>query len=134
MMQLLQWTDRYATGIAEIDQEHRGLIEFVNRLHDGWFADDAGLTAGRFFTRLLDEISAHFASEEVAMRDGAYDQFADHKEEHDRFIDEIRDIMEASGQSDEIDSLELAYHLDSWFAHHFTTYDAQNASALQSDR
>jgi hemerythrin len=133
-MQLLQWTDRYATGIEAADRDHRTLIDFVNRLHDGLFADDDGLTAGRFLTRLLDEMSARFASEEVAMRDGAYDRFADHKEDHDRLLDEVRDIMDVSGQSDEIDSVELAFRLEPLFAHHFTNYDAQSVSALRSGR
>jgi hemerythrin len=129
-MQLLQWTDRYATGIATADQAHRSLIECVNRLHDGLFADD--LTADRFLTCLLDEISTRFASEELALRESADEgRFADHKQDHDRLLDEVRDIIEATGQCDDIDSLELAFRLDGWFAHHFTTYDAQSVRAAQ---
>ena len=34
-MALIQWNDRYATGVPAIDDQHKTLFDTVNKLHDG---------------------------------------------------------------------------------------------------
>ena len=54
-----------------------------------------------------------------------YDQYAEHKQDHERLLDEIRDIMddhETGGGSIED---QLATRLTPWFSEHFRTHDAR---------
>jgi hemerythrin-like metal-binding protein len=121
---LLHWSDDYSVGIDAVDHEHRELIDLINRLHQALDAPEAGVTVPAFFGDLLEGISAHFALEEKFMRDRGYPQLDSHKADHERLLDELRDIMDAFEQSEEIDSLELAQRLDTWFSRHFRTHDA----------
>ncbi len=123
-MQLLQWKDEYSVGIEAVDYEHKELIDLINRLHEEFDAIDSKRTVPAFFGDLLKGISAHFALEERFMRDHAYGGLASHKEDHERLLDELRDIMDAFEAAKEIDTAELRARLDTWFTRHFRTHDA----------
>jgi hemerythrin len=124
-MQLLRWKDEYSVGIEAVDHEHRELIELINRLHDQLDAEDARLTVPAFFGDLLEGISAHFALEEKIMRELGYRRLTPHKDDHERLLDELREIMDAFERSEEIDAVELGRRLDTWFSRHFRTHDAE---------
>ena len=123
-MQLLQWKDEYSVGIDAVDYEHKELIDLINRLHEELGASDSKRTISAFFGDLLKGISAHFALEEKFMRDHAYGRLEPHKEDHERLLDELRDIMDAFEDAKEIDPAELRGRLDTWFTRHFRTHDA----------
>jgi hemerythrin-like metal-binding protein len=129
-MALLQWNDRYATGIEAVDHEHRELIDLINTLHEELVAKKSDLTVEGFFGDLFRAISAHFALEERFMREKSYDQLGQHKTDHERLLDEIRDLMDGTGAGDVTSQAELAERLDAWFSRHFETHDARLHKAL----
>jgi hemerythrin len=129
-MKLLNWKDEYSVGIAEVDYEHGQLIDLINRLHQELVGADAKVTVPGFFGDLLEGISAHFALEEKFMRNQHYERLGAHKQDHERLLDDLRDIMDAFEASEEIDSVELALRLDTWFTRHFKTHDAMLHHAL----
>ncbi|MCC6948399.1 MAG: hemerythrin family protein [Bradyrhizobiaceae bacterium] len=124
-MRLLQWKKEYGIGIEAVDHEHRQLIELINRMHEAFASDESKQTVSAFFGDILKEISAHFALEEKIMREEGYSRLGPHKEDHERLLDELREMMDAFDRSNEIDSFELALRLDTWFLRHFQTHDAQ---------
>lgn len=129
-MALLEWNDRYSVGVEAVDHEHKELIDIINKLHDELSAKGSQLTATTFFGDLLKAITAHFALEERFMREHKYDQFAQHKGDHERLLDEIRDIMDDFEGDAEIGAADLSRRLDAWFSRHFETHDARLHKAL----
>jgi hemerythrin-like metal-binding protein len=129
-MGLLHWEDRYSVGIAAVDHEHKELIELVNRLYDQATAQREKEAVIGFFGDLFMAVSAHFALEERFMRERGYDQLTQHKNDHERLLDEIRDIMEDFEASSKFDERALADALDAWFSRHFETHDARLHKAL----
>ena len=129
-MSLLHWEDRYSVGVAAVDHEHRELIELINRLYAEASARGSKDAIVDFFGDLLKAISSHFALEERLMRERGYDQLAQHKNDHERLLDELRDIMEDFEASERIDEKLLAQSLDAWFSRHFESHDARLHSIL----
>ncbi|MCC6777781.1 MAG: bacteriohemerythrin [Hyphomicrobiales bacterium] len=128
-MALLQWKDQYSVGIAAVDHEHRELIELINRLHDELSASRATpVSVEEFFGDLLKSISSHFALEERFMRDEHYDHLAQHKADHERLLDDIRDMMDDVIGEAEVN--DLSARLDAWFSRHVETHDARLHKAL----
>jgi hemerythrin len=124
-MALIDWRQEFETGIAEVDHEHVALVALINRIHADLLAG-AGTTAADCLGELHDAIAAHFALEEKLMRARAYARYAPHKEDHERLLDEIRDLMEAHGQvGAAATSADLSVRLERWFSRHFQTLDAQ---------
>jgi len=126
-MTLLQWKDSYSVGIAAVDHEHRELIDLINRLHDRYVAAGAA-AAEPFFGDLYKAISAHFALEEQLMRGWAYELLSEHKRDHERLLDEIRDIMDDAAAQGAVG--DLSARLEAWFSRHFQVHDAPLHKAL----
>jgi hemerythrin len=124
-MALLRWKDHYSVGIEAVDHEHKELIELINRLYDELMAKGGSLTASAFFGDLIKAISAHFALEERFMRERGYDQLPQHKEDHERLLDEILSLMDEFDRNEVPDREDLATRLDAWFSCHFETHDAR---------
>jgi hemerythrin len=123
---LIEWKDRYRTGIADVDHEHQELIALINKIHDDAQALGPDADVEGFFGDLLAAISAHFALEERIMREIAYPELKAHKGDHERLLDDLRDMMD---QRDtwlgpaEVEA--LGKGLDDWFTVHFATFDAR---------
>ena len=123
-MALLEWKDRYSVGIAAVDHEHKELIDLINRLYDQWVKGGPRGSVEGFFGDLYKGISAHFALEERFMRERRYDQLTAHKNDHERLLDEIRDIMDDFVDEEQTASA-LSGRLEAWFSRHFETHDAR---------
>jgi hemerythrin len=131
-MALLHWKDHYSVGIKAVDHEHKELIELINRLYDELMAKEESLTASAFFGDLIKAISAHFALEERFMRERGYDQLPQHKEDHERLLDEILSLMDEFDRNEVSGREDLAARLDAWFSRHFETHDARLHKAFGS--
>jgi len=124
-MALIEWREDFSLGVAEVDHEHRELIELINVAYAHMQSDDSVEAVSDFLGEIYARIAAHFALEEKLMREQAYDQFAEHKEEHEQLLDEIRDLMDAYEDGDLPDEKALAGRLHGWFTQHFRTQDAR---------
>ena len=130
-MALVEWKDEFKVGIASVDHEHRHLIGLINSLHAGLAARPAKEAVSSVLGEIYAKIAAHFALEERVMRERRYDQYDDHKADHERLLDEIRDIMDRF-EADAYFNYEtaLATELRDWFALHFRTKDARLHHAI----
>lgn len=124
-MSLLQWRKEFATGIKDVDYEHREMIELINQLHASFSDTSSGMSVVDFLGEIDARISAHFALEEKIMRERNYDQYLDHKEDHERLLEEIRDIMDDYEDRVQFDENDFASRLNRWFIEHFKTKDAR---------
>jgi hemerythrin len=124
-MGLLHWEKRYSVGVEAVDHEHRELVDLINRLYEEARSKGSKVAVLGFFGDLFKSISAHFALEERIMRERGYDQLLQHKDDHERLLDEIRDIMEDYEVTDLLDEQLLSQRLDAWFSRHFETHDAR---------
>jgi hemerythrin-like metal-binding protein len=124
-MTLLQWRDDFRIGIEEVDHEHRGLIDLINALHDALGEDPSSERVEGFLGEIYATISAHFALEEKVMRARRYDALAGHKADHERLLDDLRDLMDEQVGGGILDEERFAQRLARWFAGHFQTHDAR---------
>ena len=124
-MSLIAWDDRYSVGEASVDHEHRELIGLINETYDRLKRPDADITVPDFLGEIYTRISAHFALEEKLMRASRYDQYPEHKADHERLLDEIRDIMDDYEDRRIFEAEQFAQRLGAWFTGHFRTHDAR---------
>jgi hemerythrin-like metal-binding protein len=124
-MTLLEWRDDFRIGIAEVDHEHQLLIGLINDVHAALEADRSAERIEEFLGEIHAGISAHFALEEKDMRSRKYTEFNQHKADHERLLDDIRDIMDEYSVHGVLDDQALSSRLARWFGDHFKTYDAR---------
>ena len=121
-MVLVEWRDEFSIGIEEVDYEHQELIDLINESYDEAQQKGSILAAMDCLGEIFEKISAHFALEEKVMKELNYDQYADHKEDHELLLDKIRDIMEDISTLNEE---QFGEQLKDWFVNHFSTKDAR---------
>jgi hemerythrin len=125
-MALIEWKDAFNTGDPSVDFEHRGLIDLINELYDNLSRNASTEDVLDFFGEIHARIAAHFALEEKTMRDAAYGEYGPHKADHERLLDDIRDMMDGyeAGEFADFEAT-LTGRLRAWFMEHFATFDAR---------
>lgn len=132
-MTLIEWKEQYSLGVPAIDHEHRELIDLINELYasvagsatNTTTATDSDVTVADFLGELYARVGAHFALEEKIMRDNDYDEYRDHKADHERLLDDVRDLMDDYEDGVYVDVEAFGKRLDEWFNEHFRTRDAR---------
>ncbi len=125
-MSSISWKAEYSIGIPAVDHEHQALINEINKT----ILECASGTNSK--PSLLDrlgelqsQIAAHFALEENIMAARHYDELKAHKDDHERLLDDIRDLMDELEVSDSLDLEDFSQRLSNWFSGHFGTHDAR---------
>ena len=124
-MTLIEWRDEFKIGIEEVDFEHQELIELINELYGEAKKKDSATAVMACLGEIYAKISAHFALEEKIMRAMKYDQYEDHKEDHEQLLDGIMDIIDEFADVPTLDEEIFADRLNNWFTQHFSTKDAR---------
>jgi hemerythrin len=62
---LIEWEDIYSVGIEEFDNDHKKLIELINRLHQAMLDKKAKEVLGEIINELVDYTIYHFNKEEA---------------------------------------------------------------------
>jgi hemerythrin len=131
MMVLVEWRDDFKVGIDEVDFEHKEMIDLINESYEEAKKDGSSEAVMDFLGEIFEKISAHFALEEKVMKKLEYDQFEDHKDDHERLLDSIRDIMDEYADETVLDDEKFGLSLKEWFVNHFSTKDARLHSFLE---
>jgi hemerythrin len=86
------WDERAATGIAIVDEDHQELVRLYSDLVD---TIDRALGKQALLTtleRLTASVASHFANEETVMARLGCDGAFLHKQDHDRFVQDLEDF------------------------------------------
>ncbi len=124
-MKLVEWRNEFKIGIEEVDFEHQELIELINDSYKEAKKEGSTMALIDCLGEIFAKISAHFALEEKDMREMKYDQYEDHKQDHEQLLDDIRDIMDEYENISTLDDKEFGQRLTDWFVNHFSTKDAR---------
>jgi hemerythrin len=124
-MALLEWRDEFCTGFDGVDFEHESLIRQINSVYaligDGADRELVIDSLGEIYG----SISAHFALEEQMMKRHNYGEYAEHKADHERLLDDIGDITDEFETSLQLDQADFTRKLSDWFQNHFKTHDSR---------
>ena len=124
---MYQWSDEYALGIDEIDQQHRRLIEIANQVYDimndQWRLDKYNqiLTV---LGELKDYTIYHFKFEEEYMASIGYKKRFSHALEHNAFVEKLNavDLKKVDEQQEEY-LRELLVMITDWVVNHIMNTD-----------
>lgn len=118
-METFEWTHLFETGLPEVDQQHRRLVELVNQL--GRNVDSASPEHIDQALQALAEYTVyHFTSEEAIMEVNHVAQtYVDrHKETHRRFVRQVQDWIARRKDKESISLHQLLDFLSNWLIFH----------------
>ncbi|MCC7320428.1 MAG: hemerythrin family protein [Rubellimicrobium sp.] len=121
----IEWRPEFSVGDPAIDHEHRELVDLVNEAAGAILDGHPGVEVDRALGDLMRAVSAHFAHEETQMRRAAYDALGPHTADHERLLDQLRDIMDDPARGRAEAAGRLTRVLEAWFSDHFRSHDAR---------
>ena len=124
-MALLEWKAEYSVGNASVDQEHELLIEQINQIYEQLSQPADTITVEAMLGDIHADISAHFALEELLMREAGYAEYEAHKEDHEDLLDQIHDLIFSFAENPDSGRELLTNRLSDWFGRHFASFDAR---------
>lgn len=136
-MDLFVWDRSFGTGLPEMDDQHRGLIDIFNELHRTLFdpnypPDRREVSLRRAFDRLMAYARAQFAVEESMMHTHGLDQrhVAVHRRQHEQFIINLRELWGARDTRVEWSARMMGF-LSSWIGLHVLGVDQSMVRQLR---
>jgi hemerythrin len=128
------WTDDLATGVDDIDEQHRELYRHVAALHEA-MKSGALHQARELVVFLRGYAVDHFVAEEQAMRAARYPGLDAHRQEHRRFVEEYEHHAERlSARASPTAIVELSSWLSDWLRGHVRGTDREMAAFLRAAR
>lgn len=88
-MTLLEWKESYSVGDSVFDNDHRRLIDLINRVEE---ADREGLPVDWALDELEEYARYHFGREETRMEALGYPALEAHRKEHAAFIEWLETV------------------------------------------
>jgi hemerythrin-like metal-binding protein len=128
-MALFEWKDEYLLGLEPLDFEHKDLFRCINDLYEQCGIRDEGDELEDCLGQLHARLAAHFALEESAMREMKNPHYEAHKAEHDRFLEEVTEVVASFGTCSGGEQVEaFVIRVKEWILTHITTTDRQLAT------
>lgn len=91
------WSTEYEVGIELIDEQHKSLFELLDIINDLIDKVEQGRDCENCIRDILSELEDytcfHFQDEEAILLEIGYDDFDNHKQEHDVFACKIKELL-----------------------------------------
>lgn len=130
-MSLLIWNKSLTVNVHELDEQHKGLVDMLNQLHEAVEQNRAKAAVEPLIAGLTQYTATHFAEEERFMLTFRYADYAAHKLEHEEFtrrVLELRDRFEC-GQAIAPDHV-MSFLIE-WLVRHILGSDKKFAHAYE---
>jgi hemerythrin len=124
-MPLIAWNDTLSVKVTEMDDQHKKLIDIINRLHDAMAKRAGQQVLGGLLNELIDYTVTHFQCEEKYMRATAYPGYTQQKQQHDGFIKQVQDLQTRFQANQPCVTLDAMEFLKNWLTKHIQGTDKQ---------
>ena len=130
-MAIITWDDSLSTGIPNIDNQHKKLVELINKVGEAMKNSKGNEILLDVLTELLNYTKTHFRYEEQYMESIKYPKLAEHKEVHKMVTDKVADLYEKVKSGKFVSTVQLSNLLKEWISTHILKVDMHYAKYLK---
>ena len=117
----MQWKDEYSVGVAEIDDQHKGVVDLFSVIDAAIENRESWSEVFFKLERLREHARFHFSVEESLMRMHGYSKQAEHVALHKHFLDKL-DQLQMTPLSRHV-TMNAINYLSNWYAEHLKSQD-----------
>ncbi len=122
-MALIDWTNDFETGIVQVDDQHRKLVEIVNKFDEAAKRGKGSRVMNEILTDLLSYTAEHFVDEEKLMEDAEYPKLKQHKSQHRQLLQKVERLQFEFDQQGKRITVEVREFLKYWLINHILKED-----------
>ena len=89
----MEWSEKLEISVPEIDEQHKILVSYLNRLHDAVETDKGTEVVGPILAGLVNYTVYHFFAEEHLMEKNGYPEYEQHRKEHLALTEKTMDFF-----------------------------------------
>lgn len=123
------------TGNELIDNEHKELIDRVNKLVESCENGKEKVTAVKTLDFLMDYTDFHFSDEEKLQQEAGYDKLEQHKVQHEDFkksVDGLRQMLEEEEGPTDAFVEAVNKNISQWLVNHIQGWDKAVAEFIRA--
>ena len=128
---MFEWKEKYVLGIEEIDNQHRNLVDLINRLFAAMQSGAGKDVLDETLSGLVDYTRRHFMTEEILMGNYDYPELDEHVAEHHKFTEEISKFQQEYQSGNTGISIQLISYLRNWLDEHISETDHKYGDFLR---
>ncbi len=120
---LINWNESYSVGNAEMDEQHKQLINIINKLFNSFKDGNAQSILDEILQEMIDYANFHLNSEEKLMFKYDYPEKEKHEEIHQSFRNKIEELNKMLNSGSKDAHYQLIEYLKNWWTNHILVED-----------
>lgn len=129
-MALFEWNEGFCTGISSIDEQHKALVGYINKLHDSLLKGHTEKDLIPILEGLIDYTNGHFKHEEQLFEKYSYPHAKEHVDGHQELLDQVLEFRKRVDSEVGLLGSELLVFLKGWLLNHIMNEDMQYKNYL----
>lgn len=127
-MKKIEWTDEYSVGVEKLDNQHKNIINFINKLISNPEIDVHSETLHDILQEMMRYSKEHLYDEEMLLRQNGYSDFDTHVNYHMEYLEKFAELSLSVTESDLTVPADLLSFLRNWWANHILVEDMKYKS------
>ncbi len=127
----INWDDSLSTDIPNIDQQHKKLVELINKVSNAMKNSKGNEVLLEVVTELISYTKNHFRYEEQFMESIKYPKLQEHKQVHKMVTEQVSELYEKIKEGKFVSSVQVSNLLKEWISNHILKVDMHYAKYLK---
>ncbi len=120
--EFLKWSDDYSIGLQEIDNQHKKLLDIINKLYMAFTNREEDVVMEDILTEMANYTNYHFGTEERYFKQFGYKDALDHLEQHKNYITRLSTFQDDFKNNRKI-TYSVMNFLRNWLVNHIQGID-----------
>ncbi len=126
-----KWSPKYNVNIRVIDEQHRELVNILNRLCNAVTRREGNQAIAAILDALMSYTQTHFALEESLMQQAEFEDYEAHKLEHQKLIERFHELCTRHLYEETPIYFEITSFLKAWLKEHLQVEVRKYSAALR---
>ena len=122
-MTLIKWDDSLSVNVAQIDRQHKKLVDMINELHEAMKTGKGRDATEKIVFNLLIYAATHFRTEEEYFSKFGYPDANSHEIEHADFVRKVTEFKDDFIKGKLSLTIEIMNFLSDWLKNHIKGTD-----------
>lgn len=128
--EIARWSDAFLVHITEIDAQHQGLFNAMNRFYSTCKQHQSPQLIQQRLDELVQLAKQHLQAEEQLMQRAHYSQYGEHKKTHATLLADLEQLLVRFKAREPESDMELIMFLKNWLIDHIFRVDKQYVAEL----
>jgi len=133
---IVSWGESYATGIEQIDKQHKELVNLTNELYHACLngTETVEVAFKTALSKLVEYVRFHFTVELELLKRVNYPNYNEHKKQHDTLIMNILEASKDYGGSRKFIAHKFVRTLKDWVFGHIAFSDKAYSAYIHEQK